>query len=384
MYEYKTSGSGVDTIGGNITGILEKINETVSNIHSGEYKLHDTYVLLNVGEDTTIRKENISYHLFERVSADTLIGYNIACLTPDNEQIYNGTSLYENAYKKLTVVDAAKFPAQIKRYSSSMAFMPFMQEANNMMQNYKTHNNPIALIGYEVVEGEKCLKVQLGKTTDPSYVQYCISTVSYLPIKSTIILTHINNNAIRIQTFNDWVTDVKLNTEIGDDRFSKSALSAYNKEEHFTEEIDRPSKLLPLGSIAPDWQLPTLNNKSIKLSKLANKIVIMDFWFKACVPCQQQMIDLEKLYTRYDKSDVVFVGVNTVDDPIKDKLNLFLSNRKITMPSVYNGKKIESLYRAYSCPVLYIINKDGKILYSQDGFSETMVNDVSKIIEQHL
>jgi thiol-disulfide isomerase/thioredoxin len=367
-----------------ISEILQKVNEAVNNVRSGEYQLHDTYVLLNVGEDTTTRKEKTSLHLFKKNIADTLIGYDIATFTADNERIYNGTFLCENAYKKLTVINVAKFPAQILRYNSDLSFLPFMGEANNMMQNYKTHNNPVTLIGYDFVDGEKCFKIQLGKTIDPSFIQYYVSTTSYLPVKSTVVLTHTDNKAKRIQTFNDWITNIKVNPDISNERFSKTALSVYNKEEEFTGDADKPVKLLPLGSIAPDWELPVINNKSLRLGSLTGKIVVMDFWFKACVPCQQQMVDLEKLYNKYDKNKVIFVGINTIDDPVKDKLDLFLSNRKITMPSVYNGQKIESLYNAHACPVLYIINKDGKIIYSQDGFSETMVDAISKIIAQYL
>ena len=96
------------------------------------------------------------------------------------------------------------------------------------------------------------------------------------------------------------------------------------------------------------------------------------------------MIDLEALNKKYSKKDVVIIGINTIDDPAKSKLALFLQNRKITMLSAYNGKNIEPLYNAYTSPVLYIIGKNGKIIYSLDGESETLISDVSKIIDQNL
>lgn len=367
-----------------VNEILKRVNENVTRIYSGEYKLHDKYILLNVGEDTTVSKETISNYYYKKDTRDSLLGYDFAIMSENYEKIYNGTSLFYKDYTgTLTITDAYKFPNEIKRKGQSNNSF-FMQSANSRLQNNLKFKQPILLLGTEDVYGKKCYKIQLGRDTDRSLVQYYISSDSFLPIKSTVILTHINNKAKRIQIFNDWITDIKINTIIPDKRFSKSALSKYNEEEQFAGSKAKPARLLPIGSAAPDWELPTLNNKIIKLSDLTGKIVIMDFWFKACIPCQQQMIDLEALNKKYAKKDVVIIGINTIDDPAKSKLSLFLQNRKITMLSAYNGKNIEPLYNAYTSPVLYIIGKNGKIIYSLDGESETLISDVSKIIDQNL
>jgi thiol-disulfide isomerase/thioredoxin len=126
-----------------------------------------------------------------------------------------------------------------------------------------------------------------------------------------------------------------------------------------------------------------LSGSKLKLIDLKGKLIVLDFWYKACAPCQKQMISLQKLHDKFEKNSVMFIGVNTVDDPIKDKLELFLKNRNITMPCVYNGKSIESIYGVYGSPTLIIIDKEGKILFTVDGYSDTLLEDVSKVIEQH-
>jgi hypothetical protein len=96
------------------------------------------------------------------------------------------------------------------------------------------------------------------------------------------------------------------------------------------------------------------------------------------------MIDLQQLHDKFDKRKVVFVGVNTTDDPIKDKLVLFLKNRALTMTSFYFVKQIEKLYNVYASPALFIINGSGKITFSQDGYSNTLIKDVTTEIEKLL
>ena len=96
------------------------------------------------------------------------------------------------------------------------------------------------------------------------------------------------------------------------------------------------------------------------------------------------MIDLQKLHDKFNKSKVVFVSVNTKDDPIKDKLALFMKNRALTMTTVYKGNLIEKLYHVYTSPALFVINQSGEITFTLDGYSDTLVKDINKEIESLL
>ncbi|MBO9681234.1 MAG: TlpA family protein disulfide reductase, partial [Flavisolibacter sp.] len=190
--------------------------------------------------------------------------------------------------------------------------------------------------------------------------------------------------AKEIQTFDYWISDFKF-TPVPKNQFSKEILSAYNREKLFDPSDDNnESQLLSVGVIAPDWELPLVSGSKLKLSDLKGTIIILDFWYKACAPCQKQMIALQKLHDKFEKDSVMFIGVNTIDDPKQDKLELFLKNRNITMPSVYNGKSIESLYGVHASPALIIIDKEGKILFTIDGHSDTLLEDVSNVIEGNL
>ena len=175
--------------------ILKRVNENVTRIYSGEYKLHDKYILLNVGEDTTVRKEITTNYYYKKDTRDSLLGYDFAIMNEDYEQIYNGTSLLFKDYTgTLTITDAYKFPDEIKKIGQSNNSF-FLQSANSRLQNNLKFKQPILLLGTEDVDGKKCYKIQLGRDIDRSLVQYYISTDSFLPIKSTVVLTQINNKA---------------------------------------------------------------------------------------------------------------------------------------------------------------------------------------------
>lgn len=365
----------------NITGLLKNIQERIDNIHSAEYDMTETYSVLNIGEDTTVHKYLYKCY-FQKNPADTLVGYKLASFQNDGHQrIYDGNSLFDNApwNKTLTITPANKFPDKLKGIQGGQ-ISSFFNYVNSNLQN---PNDRHVIIGFENINGEKCYKLKITEQNNVQY--YYISELSFLPVKSEVIFTHVDNKATRIQTFSNQVSNIKINVSIDQTLFTKSALLPYNKEVEFSEQTkNQAPKLLAIGTKAPNWELPSIKGGKVKLSSLAGKIVIMDFWFKACLPCQRQMLELEKLYNKTDKNKVVFIGVNTIDNPVKDKLQLFLTNRNITMQSVYNGKKIEPLYKAYSAPVLYVIGKDGKIIYTLDGYSDGLVEHIDRIIKQNL
>jgi len=367
----------------NISDLLKKVHLQVGNLHTGEYVLTETYTLLNIGEDTTIRKHQYKSY-FQENPSDTIVGYKLSCFEDiGHETIYDGAYLYDNLTwrKELTVTPLATFPQNIKALNDNQ-FISFFRSVDHQLHYYINHPDLILFKGFEDIDYEKCYKLQINQGNNT--LIFYIGEKSLLPVKSIVTLKSQNGKATRLMIFENKVAVVTLNQPINPSLFTKEALSFYKKEVEFKLSKDESAPLLSVGAIAPDWELPSITAGTVKLSNLKGKIVVMDFWFKACIPCQTQMADLEKLNEKANKEKVVFVGINTVDDPVKDKLKLFLTNRNITMQSVYNGKTIEPLYKVVSSPVLYVIGKDQKILYILDGYSNTLIADITKIIDQNL
>ncbi|MBD2705893.1 TlpA family protein disulfide reductase [Spirosoma sp. BT702] len=127
-----------------------------------------------------------------------------------------------------------------------------------------------------------------------------------------------------------------------------------------------------------------ISGKTLSLEELKGKLVILDLWFKACAPCQKQMLSLQALHEKYSADKVMIVGVNTIDDPRKDRLALFLKNRLITMPSVYQGDSIQALYKVHGSPALFVIDKQGTIIYTASGYSPTLVEEVDQLLAKKL
>jgi peroxiredoxin len=373
--------------------LFQKVNAASGKISSGQYQLGENYQKVSVGEDSSNRTSYYDFY-FKLNLADTLVGYKVASASNSGlTQVYNGHELFTLTSwdGQLEISPVNKNIQKIKQTKHSFTQYPFFHNVNAGFQNIINHHRKKTVnLAQKTVQyrGNSCYKITVpsgGTKNFNAYSNYYISTVNFLPMGQEVVMETIISKAKEIQTFEYFVVNLKTNIKIDDQKFNKESLSSYTRERIVDESVKPTSnELLKKGSLSPDWELPLINGGRLKMSDLKNKVVILDFWYKACAPCQRQMIALQQLHDKFDKQKVVFIGVNTIDDLVKDKLQTFLKNRGLTMTSVYNGREIEKLYQVYASPALFIINQQGKISYSLDGYSDNLLEDVKKEVEKLL
>jgi len=123
-----------------------------------------------------------------------------------------------------------------------------------------------------------------------------------------------------------------------------------------------------MAETMPDFKLPDINGKEIKLNDLLNKgPVLIDFWASWCVPCKKGMVALNQLAEKYDSLTVVVISIDAPKDVPKAKTYLKSNNYKFV--SLFDSeKKLAKKLNVVNPPRTIIIDKAGNIMLSHEGY----------------
>jgi len=127
------------------------------------------------------------------------------------------------------------------------------------------------------------------------------------------------------------------------------------------------SSALTNDNIAENFSLDSLSeNKKVSLEDFKGKAVVLNFWATWCGPCREEMPLLEEYWNKYKKKDVVFLGIDVMDD--KNNAAEFIKKMGVTYPNLYDPTgKASSKYGVIALPATFFINKDGTIAFKNYG-----------------
>lgn len=133
-----------------------------------------------------------------------------------------------------------------------------------------------------------------------------------------------------------------------------------------SSNVDQEQQLkvgLEKGNLAPDFELQSLDGKTIKLSSLRGKKVIVNFWATWCPPCRQEMPEMEEFYSKHKNEGVEILAVNlTQAEKSRADVPEFIEEYGITFPILMDEKgNTGQLYNVSSIPATFIIDTQGVI-----------------------
>jgi len=113
-----------------------------------------------------------------------------------------------------------------------------------------------------------------------------------------------------------------------------------------------------IGKETPDVVLRDLEGKSLALSDLRGRRLVLDFWATWCPPCRKEIPHFVKLSDTYDASELVIIGISSEDEATirsfreKWAINYPLASAR-NLPSPYGDVR--------SIPTTFFIDRKGVI-----------------------
>ncbi len=142
---------------------------------------------------------------------------------------------------------------------------------------------------------------------------------------------------------------------------------------------DRVAKIKPnmLGEIAPDLKMEDVNGKWQQLKYVKADYTILVFWEPSCGHCKKEIPKLYELYKTIRDKGVEVFAVYTQNDTTEWKK--FINEHVLDWLNVYDKYRFtnfRNLYDIYSTPVIYILDRNKKIIAKRIG-----VDQIEKFLE---
>ncbi len=111
----------------------------------------------------------------------------------------------------------------------------------------------------------------------------------------------------------------------------------------------------------PDFEFHLNGEEKLTLSDISKPLILIDFWFAGCPPCESNFPLLKKLYSEYHTKFEI-ISVNYVDDEIR--FNKWLSKKDYDWPVVLSDHNSDSykFFKLQTYPKYVLINKNLDII----------------------
>ena len=258
----------------------------------------------------------------------------------------NGTitlQAYKDSLDK-TVIKGSKSNEEFKIYQQEL--MNLSKEAQGMQQRKMTAQSTGDLDGMKKANADLDALTQNLEVYARNFIrEHKKSTVSPL---------------IAIIQFGQTIKATEIDTLI-------AFLDPSVRKSIYVDELKKIAdkmRTTEVGSMAPDFTLPTPQGSTFTLSSTRGKYVMIDFWAAWCGPCRQENPNVVALYAKYKDKGFDIVGVSL--DREKEAWIKAIADDQLVWNQVselkYWQSEIAQKYGVSAIPCTFLLDKEGKII----------------------
>lgn len=144
--------------------------------------------------------------------------------------------------------------------------------------------------------------------------------------------------------------------------------------------VDAASRL---GQLAPNFKVTSLVGQAISQENYRGHVLVLDFFATWCLPCRQSIPHLIEMNRKYGKQGLEILGLS-VDEGGERIVKTFADEFRVNYPLALAGDATTADFGVRSIPVMYLIDKKGKIAEIYRGYSNEIAHSVELSIKRLL
>jgi peroxiredoxin len=139
------------------------------------------------------------------------------------------------------------------------------------------------------------------------------------------------------------------------------------------------------GTQAPGFSLRDLNGETVTLEQFKGKVVFLNFWAPWCIPCRDELPELDRLYKKFQHEGFIIIGIAV--DASAEGVGKFLQKAPVSFLILMDSSgTVSESFRLVNMPTGYLIGRDGVIRHIHKGFGKDALaiyeKEVMELIKQ--
>ena len=137
------------------------------------------------------------------------------------------------------------------------------------------------------------------------------------------------------------------------------------------------------GQAAPNFKVSTISGQQVSLENYRGHVLVLDFFATWCQPCRASIPHLVEMNRKYGNQGLYVLGMSADEDGVR-VVKAFADRNRITYPIALAGESTQVDFGVRSVPVMFVIDKKGRIAEVFRGFSDEVARSTEQLIKKLL